>query len=168
MKKLIQLSAILSWFNLVVSGLFMALALLAGSFMVGFGNVLVIVVLMGSITLHSYAALQLRKSLLYPSIPLGKQTGTGIRFMGYIALFLAFMYGSSAFYMLQHNKEFIEQVQMPAEYKNLDLSGTFKKTGIFILIFSLSVLINVILNFRLYRLYQIFFTQKDVSDKEED
>lgn len=167
MKNLLRVSAILSWFNLLVSGLFMALALLAGSFMVGFGNVLVIVVLMGSITLHSYAALQLRRSLLYPSVPLGRQTGTGIRFMGYIALFLAFMYGSSAFYMLQHSQEFIKQVELPAEYKNLNLSGTFKKTGIFMLIFSISVLVNVILNFRLYRLYQIFYMQKDQT-KEED
>jgi hypothetical protein len=167
MKNLLRVSAILSWFNLLVSGLFMALALLAGSFMVGFGNVLVIVVLMGSITLHSYAALQLRKSLLYPSIPLGRQTGTGIRFMGYIALFLAFMYGSSAFYMLQHSQEFMKQVDLPAEYKNFDLSGTFKKTGIFILIFSVCVLVNVILNFRLYRLYQIFYMQNDQIKKED-
>jgi hypothetical protein len=167
MKKLIQLSAILSWFNLLVSGLFMALALIAGSFMMGFGNVLVVVVLMGSITLHSYAALQLRRSLLHPSLPLGKQTGTGIRFMGYIALFLAFMYGSSAFYMLKNSKEFIDQVQLPAEYKNFDLSGTFKKTGIFMLIFSISVLVNVILNFRLYRWYQMIYAHEEQKKGED-
>jgi hypothetical protein len=167
MKKLIQVSAILSWFNLLVSGLFMALALLAGSFMMGFGNILLVVVLMGSITLHSYAALQLRRSLLHPSIPLGRQTGTGIRFMGYISLFLAFMYGSSAFYMIQHSKEFIDQVQLPAEYKNFDLTGTFKKSGIFMLIFSLSVLVNVIINFRLYRWYLILFAHEDQKNRED-
>jgi len=166
MKKLIQVSAILSWFNLIVSGLFMTLALLAGSFMMGFGNVLIVVVLMGSITLHSYAAIQLRKSLLHPSIPLGRQTGTGIRFMGYIALFLAFMYGSSAYYMLQHSKEFIDQVQLPAELRNVDLSGTFKKSGIFMMIFSISVVVNVILNFRLYRWYQILYMQNDRTNEE--
>lgn len=166
MKKLIQVSAILSWFNLIVSGLFMTLALLAGSFMMGFGNVLIVVVLMGSITLHSYAAIQLRKSLLHPSMPLGRQTGTGIRFMGYIALFLAFMYGSSAYYMLQHSKEFIDQVQLPAELRNVDLSGTFKKSGIFMMIFSISVVVNVILNFRLYRWYQILYMQNDRTNEE--
>jgi hypothetical protein len=69
--------------------------------------------------------------------------------------------------MLQHSQEFMKQVELPAEYKNFDLSGTFKKTGIFMLVFSISVLVNVILNFRLYRLYQIFYMQKDQT-KEED
>lgn len=160
-KRLIQFSTILSWFNLIISGMFTAGALLVGSFMLGFGNVLMVVVLMGSITLHSYAALQLRKSLLNPAVPLARQTSTGIRFIGYIALFLAFMFGSSSIYTLQHAKEIMDQMQFPPELKNIDMTGAFKKSGIFMLVFSISVLLNVILNLRFYRLYQLMHQRSD-------
>jgi hypothetical protein len=154
-KKMLQVSVVLSWFNLVVAGIFVFFGLLFGLRLVGMVNALVPAVLLGSIILHSYAALQLRKSMLNPAIPLGSQTPVGIRFVGYIALLLAVLYGGSGLAMIQHTQEFIKQVQMPPEFKKVDLSGSLRGAAIFLILFSLSIMINVILNFRLLRWYSL-------------
>ena len=52
------------------------------------------VVLTGSIVLHSYATLQLRKSMLNPEMPLSSQTSGGLRIVGFVALFFAIIYPS--------------------------------------------------------------------------
>jgi hypothetical protein len=101
------------------------------------------------VVLHSYAALQLRKSILNTSIPLNRQTPVGIRMMGYMALFFTIMLFSNAVYMLQNTKELLKQVQFPKEMKNVDITGVIHGTSIFMLLFSISVIVNVDLNLRL-------------------
>lgn len=88
MKKILTFTAILSWINLLVCALLVLFALI-GLFASGAAlAALFIIVLTGAVILHSYASLQLRRSILYPSIPLSKQTPSGIRIMGFIAYFL--------------------------------------------------------------------------------
>lgn len=153
LKNLSKASAVLSWFNLVVAGIFVLCCLLFGMRLVGLANALIPAILLGSIMLHSYAALQLRKSMLNPGIPLSAQTPAGIRFVGYVVLFLAVLYGGSGLAMFQNTKEIMKQMPMPPEYKNIDLTGSLRGAAVFLMIFSLSILVNVLLNFRLLRWY---------------
>jgi hypothetical protein len=154
MKKVITVSNILSWFNLVVSA---ALALFALASMLIYPGIqfLISAVLIGCITLHSYAALQLRKSILNASIPLNKQTPVGIRIMGYMSLFFAIILFSQSVFMLQNTKELLKQAQFPPQMKNIDVKSFVRGTGIFMVAFSICVIVNVGLNLRLLRLYII-------------
>ncbi len=154
MRKIIAVSNILSWINLVVGSLLAFCALLTVMALPAIA-VMVSVVLIGCIVLHSYAALQLRKSILNEAVPLNKQTPIGIRIMGYMSLFFTIMLFSNAVYMLQNTKELLKQVQFPKEMKNVDITGIVHGTSIFMLLFSLSVIINVVLNLRLLRWYLI-------------
>jgi hypothetical protein len=160
MKRALAISNVLSWTNLVVGSLLALLALLT---VMAFPAIAVLlsVVLIGCIVLHSYAAIQLRKSILNPSIPLNKQTPVGIRMMGYMALFFAIMLFSNAVFMLQNTKDLIKEVKMPPQLKEADFINIVQVTGIFILLFGLSVIINVIVNFRLLRWYSISQNHKD-------
>ena len=156
MKKAIAVSNILSWINLVISGGLVLLALLSMLAYPGGGvQFLISAVLIGCTTLHSYAAIQLRKSIINPNIPLNKQTPVGIRVMGYMALFFSIMMFSQSVYMLQNTQDLLKQVQFPKEMKNVDVKGLVRGVGFFILIFSFSVILNVIMNFRFLRWYVI-------------
>jgi hypothetical protein len=153
MKRIVQITTVLSWFNLGIGGILV----LAGLMMaLASGQILSVgtsVVLVSSIILHSYAALKLRKSIIHPDIPLNRQTPTGIRFMGFVALFCSLMIAGNAFYILQNTREFADQVKLPPEAKNLNITGLLRGTAVFTLIFAVSILSNVILNLRLLRWY---------------
>ena len=152
MKKALAISNILSWVNLIVGSILVLIALLT-LVALPMAAVLLSVVLIGCIVLHSYAAMQLHKSILNPAIPLNKQTPVGIRMMGYMALFFAVLLFSNAFLMLNDTEELLKQVQLPPKMKMSDFTSIIRGTGIFILLFSLSVFINVIFNFRLMKIY---------------
>jgi hypothetical protein len=154
MKKAITISNILSWINLIISGVLALFALISMLVYPGI-QFLISAVLIGCITLHSYAALQLRKSILNPHIPLNKQTPVGIRIMGYMALFFAVILFSQSVYMMQHTQELLKQAQFPPQMKNVDVKSFVRGTGIFMLIFSVSVILNVILNLRFLKLYTL-------------
>ena len=161
MKKAIAVSNVLSWINLIVSGGLVLLALLSMLVYPGGGVQFIIsAVLIGCITLHSYAALQLRKSIINPNIPLNNQTSVGIRVMGYIALFFSIMLFSQSIYMLQNTQDLLKQVQFPKEMKNVDIKGFVRGVGFFMLVFSFSVILNVIMNFRFLKGY-IISSQKE-------
>lgn len=72
MQTTLKVSTILSWINIVIGGLLVLMGLL-GVLMAPNLIMLISVVLTGSIILHSYAALQLRKSILNPAVPLSSQ-----------------------------------------------------------------------------------------------
>ena len=116
MKKAIAISNVLSWVNLVI-GSFMAICALFTIVALPPIAVLISVVLIGCIVLHSYAAIQLRKSLSNAAVPLSKQTPVGIRMMGFVSLFFAFMLFTNSIYMLQNTKELMKQVQIPSQIK---------------------------------------------------
>ena len=96
MKKILILTAVLSWFVLISGSILVLTGLLMATASPGLLGLLTGVFLTSSIVLHSYAAIQLRKSILHPTIPLGRQTPVGIRFMGFASLFFALFNFSNA------------------------------------------------------------------------
>jgi len=166
LRKLVRFSNILSWCNLIIAALLILFALVSGLTVLGIVNALTPIVLLGSILLHSYAAIQLSRSLLRPSIPLSRQTPTGIRLLGYISLFFAFLYGASGIAILQNSKELLKQVEIPAELKSVNIERIFRVSAIFALIYSIAIIVNVIINFRLLRWFY-FLQQPDREKKQE-
>ncbi|MBS1947215.1 MAG: hypothetical protein JST47_05565 [Bacteroidetes bacterium] len=152
MKKALAISKVLSWGNLVIGSIIALLALLSIIALPAIA-VLLSVVLIGCVVLHSYAAIQLQKSIVSPATPLNKQTPIGIRMMGYMALFFAIMMFSNSIFMLQNTKELIKQVSLPSQLSQKEFINIIHFTGAFVLLFSLSIIINVIVNFRLLRWY---------------
>jgi hypothetical protein len=153
MKNIINVTTILSWINLVIGGLFVLLGILVGLASGNFLNALVLILLPGAIVLHSYAALQLRKSIVRPDIPLDNQTPIGIRFMGYIVLFFALfniVYGIS---VLGNIPELAKQVKLPPEAANLNVVRLLRFAFVFSLLFSASIAANAIINLRLLKWY---------------
>ena len=116
---------------------------------------LISVVLMASIVLHGYATLQLRKSIVNPDVPLGNQTPVGIRMIGFIALFFAILSLINAMVVIQNAPEAaklsLENVKMKPE--GVDFVAIVKGAGIFLLIFSIGIAVNVFLSIRLLRWY---------------
>ncbi|MBN9386133.1 MAG: hypothetical protein J0H74_35575 [Chitinophagaceae bacterium] len=152
MKKLVPISTILSWINLVF-GSFICLSMLLATSVFG-AVVLIMAFFFSAIPLHSYAALQFHKSIRDPSLPLKRQTATGLRFMGFVVLFFGVMIIANSIAILQHTKEWLqmEQSMMP-ESKQQFNEKTVRLSGVLALLLGLSLTVNVILNFRLLRWY---------------
>jgi hypothetical protein len=163
MKKLLTLTAILSWINILVGALLVLCGLIGLAASPEIFVALILVVLAGGIILHSYAALQLRRSIIYPSIPLSRQTPSGIRIMGFMALFFAVMSFGNAIVILQQAPELAKQMKLPPQAKNLNVVPILRGSAIFTLLVSISILANVVLNFRLMKWYII-----SISDKENN
>jgi hypothetical protein len=85
MKKSLKVANILSWFSLFYWGVPLVMYILR-SLSAFNPAVIAMAVILGSIPLHSYAALQLHKSIRRPEIKLSHNTPAGIRFVGLIAL----------------------------------------------------------------------------------
>jgi len=153
MQKIVRISTVLSWINLIIG----SVIVLAGLLMLGASpnalGVLMAVVLTSSIVLHSYATMQLLKCIKQPDRPLGRHTPAGIRFMGYAAIFFAVINSTNAVMLLQNSKAFIDQIKMPEQAKMINMNSLVHGVGIFILLMGISILFNVILSFRLLRWY---------------
>ncbi|MBX2925398.1 MAG: hypothetical protein KF746_24585 [Chitinophagaceae bacterium] len=155
MKHVLKTATILSWINIVIGG-FLVLAGLLGVAMTGGALMMLIsVVLTGSIVLHSYATLQLRRSIVNPDVPLGNQTPVGIRMVGFIALFFAILNIGNAVVIIQNAPEVARQalLNMPLKPEGIDFVTAVKAAGIFSLIFSIGIAVNVFLSTRLLRWY---------------
>ena len=156
MNKVLKIATVLTWINMIFWGMICLFALLI---VLGSGSpaLLIFLVFPSAIFLHSYAAFQLQKTIRYPVIPLSKQTPTGIRFIGFVALFVGISLLANGIGFIQDPKEFLSllQSQWPQELKD---SHPLKITqvramGIFFLVMGLCVAVNVNLNFRLLRWY---------------
>ena len=156
MKKILLLTAVLSWFVLITGSILVLTGLLMAVATPGLLSLLTGVFLTSAIVLHSYAAIQLRKSFLNPSIALGRQTPVGIRFIGFAALFFAFFNVNNALYTMQHTAQVAKRMEIPAQYKDLHLNinHLLQAAGIFSLVLSICIILNVIINFRLLKIYQ--------------
>lgn len=152
MQTTLKVSTILSWINIVIGGLLVLMGLL-GVLMAPNLIMLISVVLTGSIILHSYAALQLRKSILNPAVPLSSQTPTGIRFIGFMALFFAILNIGNSIVIMQNAEEAIKQANLPYQPKGVNLAALVRVVGGFLLLFSIGVAVNVFLSTRLLRWY---------------
>lgn len=162
-KRPLQVTLVLSWFNGTVAGFFALFGLLMMTRILGLASALVPVVMLGSIVLHSYAALQLRRSLLNPAIPLGSQTPVGVRFLGYISLFVGVLYGGFAMLMFQNTGDMLKQYKEVTKLKDVDpamMAGPLKGFSVFLILFSLSIVFNVFLNLRLLRYYSLWQSQR--------
>jgi hypothetical protein len=162
MKRALAISNILSWINLVIGCILMCFALLMLISMPML-PVLISGVLIGCIVLHSYAALQLRKSISNPSIPLNKQTPVGIRMMGFMSLFFATMALMSAVFTLQNIDDLLKQAQVPKEMNKSLMHKALLISSVFSLIFSLCVIVNVGLNFRLLSWYKLLQSNNNIQ-----
>jgi len=154
MRTSLKIATILTWINLIIWGLISFLGILA-SFMASNAAPLIISFLMGAIVLHSYAALQLHKSIRNPAVPLSNQTPVGIRFIGFVALFFGVLYIGDGIAVLQNAKEFMKMLQpyMGPQPKNFNPTAFVRGMGGFFLLAGASIVINVILNIRLLRWY---------------
>lgn len=153
MKKFTTITGILSWINLIIGGLITLFGLIQA--LMGGGIVAVLqLLLIGSVVLHSYAALQLRKSIVYPDAPLDSKTPTGIRFIGFLALMLGVGCVFQGVQVIGNTKELIDQVELPEMPKEINVEQMFRGVGYFVLVFGLSVAINVLLNISMLKWYR--------------
>jgi hypothetical protein len=162
MKTTLKVARILTWFNLIFWGFFLGLFLLSFLSVMYLPGV-AILVLMGAVPLNCYAALKLHQSIRNSAIPLSQQTPTGIRFVGFIPVFLGVyliwngitMIGSAGeilhFIKDFDTKEFPDIAQMPA-FKSMGISDV-RAAGVICLILGLCMAVNVVLNLRLLRWY---------------
>lgn len=163
MNNLVKIANILSRVNMVMAGILILISLLnlnnSNGTMVMAGSFLI-----GSIILHSYATLQLRKSVLNTTLPLSNQTITGIRLVGFVALFIAIINISQGIIVFSKTADVTTQLltQKPelAKYDAL-LPYAIRITGLLFTFFSLSVAINVFISIRLLRTY---LASQDVQD----
>ncbi|MFT3749874.1 MAG: hypothetical protein QM768_16240 [Agriterribacter sp.] len=153
MKTALKITNVLSWINIIIAGILVLGGLIGTLMSAGALTMLLSVVLTGSIVLHSYATLQLRKSILNPEIPLSNQTSGGLRMVGFIALFFAIMNIMSAVMIIQNAPEAAKQITLPFKPEGFDVVSAIKFTGIFSLLFSIGVAVNVMLSFRLLKWY---------------
>ncbi len=152
MRTILKISGVLSWFNLVVWGIGTCVALLLALAAQSFAF-LVIPFLLSVIVLHSYAAIQLHKSIRNPARPLSNQTPVGIRFIGMIALFFGITCFINGIAMLQDPREVLRMIQSSLPQAKDFPASYIRGEGVFALLCGLSICFNVILNFRLLRWY---------------
>ena len=166
MNNVLKVSAFLTWFNMIVWGLFTGIGLLETLFTGNF-FFLIVTFIMSVFVLHSYAALQLHKSIKNPAVPLSSQTPIGIRFIGFVTLFFGIGFFTQGFAILQNLPELVKLAQpqlsqLPPELKDMDLGKLFRGIGIFSLVSGASIAVNVFLCFRLLRWY-LFLRENDIQ-----
>lgn len=154
MKKFTNITGVLSWVNLIIGGLITLFGLIQA--LMGGGIVAVLqLLLIGSVVLHSYAALQLRKSIINPEFPLDSKTPTGIRFIGFFALMLGVGFVFQGVYAIGNTREMMDLVEMPEEMKKVvDKEKLFRGISYFVLFMGLSIVVNVLLNISMLRWYR--------------
>jgi hypothetical protein len=171
MRTTLKAATILTWFNLIIWGFVVGLLLL-GTLSAMFLPGLALAFLISAIPLNAYAALKLQKSIRYPNIPLNQQTPTGIRFVGFIALFVGVNLIGEGFALIKDAREFLDFLkdfytkqapdiaQMPA-FKSMGVADV-RAAGVICLILGLCLAVNVVLNLRLLRWY-LLLRKNDAS-----
>jgi len=152
MRKVLKISAVLSWINLVFWGLGCLYCLLLA--MAGNPLFLLAGFIISAIVLHSYAALRLHKSIRNPAVPLSSQTPTGIRFIGFVSLFIATLYIIFGIAFIQNARELIPMMQSNPQFKDIG-EKQLRINGIQALVLGLCVAVNVMLNLRLLKWYYL-------------
>jgi len=171
MKTILRLATILTWFNLLLWGFLIVLLALA-ALAVHAIPLFIPLVLFSSIPLNCYAALQLQKSIRQPVIRLSSQTPTGIRFVGFVALFFAISFVVNGFTLLSNSQTFVKLFkEQMTQVKEADLVfitvANAQRLGVIIIFLGLCIGANVILNFRLLRWYYLV-KQSDADTPSSD
>jgi hypothetical protein len=170
MKMNLKIATILTWFNIIIWGLIGGLFLLSALASMNL-PILAGVVLLSAIPLNCYAALKLQRSIRQPALSLNSQTPVGIRFVGFIALFLGIYWVGDGLAVLRNPKVVLDFLkdqlsQMPQmaqtpKFKSIGVADV-RAAGALALILGLCIVVNVVLNLRLLRWY--FLVRKsDVS-----
>jgi hypothetical protein len=172
MKRLLQISRVLSWFNIVFWS-FLILLFLLGILVTGNLPMLIAVFFLTAVILHNYAALQLYKSLWYTNIPLAPRTASGLRFIGFGAMMVGIVISIQCVTILQNIPELVKasQSQMPPQtleqLKQFDVARIYRIIFGFILISGIAVTANVVVNLRLLRWYYVL-QQEEQKKKQQD
>ncbi|HXB09324.1 MAG TPA: hypothetical protein VNW04_19500 [Puia sp.] len=168
MRTALKIATVLSWINLILFG-FITLCLLLSALVMG-PVILIGAILFCAIPLNCYAALQLHKSIRDPALKLSHQTPAGIRFVGFVALFFGIMITSSNIGNLLHPAEWAESLRQG--FTQMGMKDTSRITVPFVrecavvgTLLGLSVVVNVMLNFRLLRWYYLV-QQSDASQRD--
>ncbi|HEY8387995.1 MAG TPA: hypothetical protein VIK74_05295 [Parasegetibacter sp.] len=154
MNNFTTITGILSRINFAFGAL-LCLISVTGLLLMANAALLIPVLLTGAVVLHSYAALQLRRSVVDPFVPLDSKTPTGIRFIGYLALLFAVVNISNGIVILKDTDAVLAQVEMPAEASQFDMHAFLRGAAVIILIFSASIVVNVLLNLLLLRKFML-------------
>jgi len=164
MKRALKVANVLSWFSVIFIGINVVCGLLLA---LAGGNPSMILssVIVASIPLHSYAALQLHRSIRRPETKLSHQTPAGIRFVGLVAFLLGALLVIGGAGLLGYAPELYasmakEKVKMPV-LGDLTIPVLREVGGIYLTL-GLVVTVNVILNLRLLRWYYLVH-QSDAS-----
>jgi hypothetical protein len=161
MRSALKISAVLSWINLIFWGLACLQCLLLG--MTGNPLFLLSGFIVSAVVLHSYAALRLHKSIRNPAVVLSSQTPTGIRFIGFVSLFISTLFIVFGIAMVKSAHDLMPMLQQ-ANPQFRDISERqLRVSGIEVLVLGLSVAVNVLINFRLLRWYLLSRDNKDRS-----
>jgi hypothetical protein len=169
MNKILKIVKVLSWINMII-WIFVSIVGLLIALGAGTPAALVVIIFPSAVVLHSYASFQLQKSIRNPAIPLNRQTPMGIRFIGFVALFVGISMLVNGISTAAQPHAYLKQWQDMQEQMNLK-KGNFIPTrsmivaaGLFSLLVGLSVAVNVNLNFRLLRWYNYIRENSDKSD----
>jgi hypothetical protein len=151
------------------------LIFLLGVLASGTTAMLIVLIFPSAIVLHSYASFQLQKSIRNSAIPLNSQTSTGIRFIGFVALFvgISLLVQGIGTVMRPHSyliqwQDYIKSLQDQMAVKNIGFVPSIPKVialGVLGLLFGLCVAVNVNLNFRLLRWYLFLKNNSNNSGK---
>ncbi|HXB96390.1 MAG TPA: hypothetical protein VNU70_14560 [Puia sp.] len=167
MKNTLLIARILTWFNLIFWGGFLALSLL-GALLLGAIPVVVLAFLLCAIPLHCYAGLLLQRSIRFPNVKLSNQTPVGIRFVGLVALFYGISLLFNCVVILRDPKTVLDLVKegMPniKQVTDAQLLVWIHQFGIAGIVLGLAIVINVVLNTRLLRWYYLV-KQSDAPDR---
>jgi hypothetical protein len=173
MNRTLKIATVLTWINMIIWGL-LCLNLLF-SVVAGATANLIFLVLFSAIVLHSYASLQLQKSIRKPAVPLNSQTPTGIRFIGIVSLFLGLLMIIAGVIILTNAagvykflQDFVKDAQAKTSSGDQGFTLTIARVrllGIFYLLVGLSVAVNVNLNVRLLRWYYYIHSNSDNPEK---
>lgn len=149
----------LSIINLLISGFFVLMLMLALLFMQALSPVLIFILLTGAVVIHSILSIALQKSVADPARSLKANTPGGIRIMGFIATFYAVLLITNGIYGLNHMDEMLKQAleQVPQKQGMPDAGSLHKVvTGfiIFFIVHAIGVLINCALSFSYLKKWQ--------------
>ncbi|HVV05130.1 MAG TPA: hypothetical protein VHC96_12955 [Puia sp.] len=174
MNKILKIATVLTWINMIIWSFF-CLNILFSILSSGATAFLILFVFCSAIVLHSYASLQLQKSLKNPAVPLSSQTSTGIRFIGVVALLLGLLFVIAGIIILTNAtavfkflQDYTKDAQPKAPSNEIGFTLTMSSVriiGLCYLLIGLSVAINVNLNFRLLRWY--YFLRNNSNDREK-
>lgn len=160
MRTALKLYKILTWFILILSSTILLFGLLALLMSGSLGNIAGLL-LFGTIFLHAFASTDLIKAFTHPGYRIKENTGSGIRIMGWVSLLLAIFMMANSIAILTHPQiaqQLLQQLKaaQPATpgKSALDMSKIINGMLVLLLVFGLSIAVNINLSFFWFKVYK--------------